>query len=107
MAFVASPELPLHRSLQRVALGEIDHALKRLKSPGRADIHEARKSCRKLRAWLRLLGEVIESRQRTLAARALRVGVPLFTASARSWLRLPGGSSTSELPATSKATTAA
>jgi CHAD domain-containing protein len=41
--------------LQRAALAELDRALKRLQAPTRTDIHEARKSCKKLRAWLRLL----------------------------------------------------
>lgn len=59
MAFMASADSLLPRALQRPALAEVDDALRRLDQPTRADIHAARKSCKRLRAWLRLLREDI------------------------------------------------
>jgi len=59
MGFVASRQQTLARSLQRPALSELDAALKQLQSPTRDEIHEARKSCKRVRAWLRLLRKEI------------------------------------------------
>lgn len=59
MAFMASADSPLPRALQRPALAELDDALRRLDQPTRADVHAARKSCKRLRAWLRLLRDEI------------------------------------------------
>lgn len=56
MAFALDPHRPLGAALQAAALDEIDRALERLHGePGAEDIHDARKSGKKLRAWLRLL----------------------------------------------------
>lgn len=53
---MASADSPLPRALQRPALAELDSALKHLThQPTRVDIHEARKSCKRVRAWIRLL----------------------------------------------------
>lgn len=48
-----SPTLP--ELLRKVALNEVDSALSRLRRGRPQDIHSARKHCKKLRAWLRLL----------------------------------------------------
>ncbi|HZP11131.1 MAG TPA: CHAD domain-containing protein [Nevskiaceae bacterium] len=57
---MASADAQLPRALQRPALAELDDALRHLHHrPTRADVHEARKSCKRLRAWLRLLRDEI------------------------------------------------
>lgn len=57
MAFTLDPDRPLGDALRAVALDELDKALERLRgdTPAANDIHDARKSGKKLRAWLRLL----------------------------------------------------
>lgn len=57
MAFTLDPDRPLGAALRIAALDELDKALGRLRGADvtEDDIHDARKSGKKLRAWLRLL----------------------------------------------------
>lgn len=66
MTFALDPRQLLDRALQAAALAELDRALARLEcaAPGREDIHDARKSSKKLRAWLRLLKPSLKRRYR-------------------------------------------
>jgi CHAD domain-containing protein len=53
------PMPPLANLLREAALAEADGALQRMRKtrPAESDIHETRKACKKLRAWLVLLRE--------------------------------------------------
>ncbi|HUP90878.1 MAG TPA: CHAD domain-containing protein [Solimonas sp.] len=55
MAFALDPKLPLPRALSVAALAELDAALAAIARDDERGVHEARKSCKRLRAWLRLL----------------------------------------------------
>lgn len=57
MTFALDPQRPLGEALRRAALDELDGATQHLRGDdvGADDIHEMRKSAKKLRAWLRLL----------------------------------------------------
>lgn len=55
MAFVLDPALPLHDALRAAATTELGQTLQRVRGASADDVHETRKSIKKLRAWLRLL----------------------------------------------------
>lgn len=57
MTFALDPQRPLGEALCRAALDELERATQRLRGDDvdKDDIHEIRKSGKKLRAWLRLL----------------------------------------------------
>jgi CHAD domain-containing protein len=55
MAFAVDPQLTPGTALRQVAERELDQALACLREPSPEKIHQARKSLKKLRAWLRLL----------------------------------------------------
>lgn len=66
MAFVLDSAAPAHQSLRAVAAAECERALERLKRSRAEDIHEARKSLKRLRAWARLLQPHLGDLQRLL-----------------------------------------
>ena len=68
MAFALDPDAPVHLGLRTVALDECERALERLKRSGAVDIHEARKSLKRLRAWSRLLRPHLGPQQQLLKA---------------------------------------
>ena len=53
--FRLDPHLPAARALCRAALGQLDHALLSIARGNARGVHEARKSCKRLRALLRLM----------------------------------------------------
>jgi len=55
MGFAVDPHLAPGAALRQVAERELDQALACLREPAPETIHQARKSLKKLRAWLRLL----------------------------------------------------
>ena len=65
-----SPTLP--ELLRNVALNELDSALSRLQRGRPKDIHSARKHCKKLRAWLRLLSPRLPKDSRKSMDHAVR-----------------------------------
>ncbi len=55
MAFALDADAPLPSTLRDTAGAELARAIARLHQPGAKDVHEARKSLKKLRAWARLV----------------------------------------------------
>ncbi|MBI2382675.1 MAG: CHAD domain-containing protein [Gammaproteobacteria bacterium] len=58
MAFRLATAQPLAAALKQAARTELDAA----QAEAEADVHEARKRCKKLRAWLRLLHDPLDAR---------------------------------------------
>lgn len=58
MSFVLDTHLPLARALNASADHQLDNALQAI-AAAPTDVHGARKSCKRLRAWLRLLRDVL------------------------------------------------
>ncbi len=70
MAFAIDPDLAPGAGLHAAALAELDKALARLHAApvSESDIHDARKSCKKVRACLRLLRPELGERYATVNA---------------------------------------
>lgn len=66
MAFALAPDQPLRHTLLQVAIAEGKRALEHLQRGKAEDIHETRKSIKRLRAWLRLLRPDLGERYDTL-----------------------------------------
>ncbi|MEQ1438702.1 CHAD domain-containing protein [Fontimonas sp. SYSU GA230001] len=66
MAFALAPGRPLREALRQAAIAECERALEHLQRGESADIHETRKSIKRLRAWLRLLKPALGDRYGTL-----------------------------------------
>lgn len=77
MSFALAADRPLRDTLLQSAGAECDRALEHLHRGKAEDIHETRKSIKRLRAWLRLLKPALDERHDTLntllrdAARAI------------------------------------
>ncbi|AXQ30260.1 CHAD domain-containing protein [Solimonas sp. K1W22B-7] len=56
--FALDPELSPHAALRGAALSELDRALAALRRGDARGVHETRKSCKRLRAWSRLLRDL-------------------------------------------------
>ena len=59
MSFHIDPAIPLPRAVRSAALDELRGALRRLRRGTVRDVHEVRKSTKKLRAWARLMRPVL------------------------------------------------
>ncbi|MFA5940845.1 MAG: CHAD domain-containing protein [Sinimarinibacterium sp.] len=68
MAFALASDQPLRDTLLQVAVSECERALEHLQRGKAEDIHETRKSIKRLRAWLRLLRPDLGERYDTLNA---------------------------------------
>ena len=68
MAFALAPDQPLRDTLLQVAVAECDQALEHLQRGKAEDIHDTRKSIKRLRAWLRLIKPALGERYDTLNA---------------------------------------
>lgn len=66
MSFALAPGRPLRDTLLQTAVAECECALEHLHRGKAEDIHETRKSIKRLRAWLRLLKPVLDERYDTL-----------------------------------------